>query len=164
MSSRKFGPSDLGMGSESGGSRYDFGATDEGEEYRQHYRYLTRDGGMNPEEGSDFESESGDSQDISSYEAEDATEQEEFESQAAVAALANSAAEPANHISTGLMRRIASTLSISTPSILKSEASIAVFETPIKMVAPAHDVEMSDEVTSAALDLDRCIQVNTIVL
>jgi hypothetical protein len=156
MSTRRLGRDDSVMGSESG-SRYDFGAY-EGEDYRQHYLYLTRDGGMNGEEIEDFESESGDSQDISPYEDEEVHEQEEFESQAAAAALAQSAAEANSQITTGLMHRIASTLSISTPSLLKSEAQGA-FETPKKLVSPAHDMEMSDEVASAAADLDRCIQV-----
>ncbi len=132
------------MGSDCGSSRYDFGA-DEGQEYRQLYRYLN-------EGEADLESESGDSQDLSFDEAAEVKEEEELESQAA-AALAKSNAEASGQISSGLMHRIASTLSLSTP--LKAEAGGA---SPIMIAAAADDMEMSDEVTSAAADLDRCIQ------
>ena len=157
MSSRRLARQESGMGSESGFSRYDFGGADEGQEYSQLYRYLARDRGMDGE-ASDFESESGDSQDLSiaSFEAAEITEQEELESQAAAAVIAQSNADASNQISSGLMHRIASTLSLSTPNILKAEGAI---ETPVKIVAAAQDMEMSEEVTSAAADLERCIQV-----
>ncbi len=149
-------------GSESGDSRYDFGPPDVGLEYRQHYLYLTRD---RTEDGqdSDFESsESGDSKEMSPRESFEATEDataEDYESQAVISALAHANADAVNQISTGLMRRIASKLSISSPGMLDVEALKGTFESPLKAGGATHDLEINDEVASAAADLERCIQV-----
>ncbi len=149
-------------GSESGDSRYDFGAPDAGLEYRQHYLYLTRD---RTEDGQDsgFESsESGDSKEVSPRESFEATEDataEDFESQAAISAFAQASADATNQISSGLMRRIASKLSIASPGMLDVEALKDTFESPLKVGGATHDLEINDEVASAAADLERCIQV-----